>query len=109
MDGFKHVDLGDSHLNSKFIERVHRFCRENIHELREEQLKIECTGRIRYPRIKLVDMYFWHIAFELGARSNEVSARQRRPRSKGRPCLTQGRRTDDPRFRSITGTVLKSS
>ena len=74
IDGFKHAGLSYSYLNSKFVERVHCFCRENLRELREEQSAIERTGGIRYPLMKLLDMYFWQIGFELGTSADEVGA-----------------------------------
>lgn len=74
IDGFKHAGLSYSYLNSKFVERVHCFCRQNLRELREEQAEIERAGGIRYPLMKLLDMYFWQIGFELGTSADEVGA-----------------------------------
>jgi hypothetical protein len=74
IDGFKSVGLNYSRLNSKFVGRIHCFCRENLRELREEQTEIERAGGIRYPLMKLLDMYFWQSGFERGARSNEAGA-----------------------------------
>jgi hypothetical protein len=66
IDGFKIAGFSYSYLNSKFVERVLQFCRDNLPELREEQERIERIGGIRYPLMKLVDMYFWQIGSERG-------------------------------------------
>jgi hypothetical protein len=80
--GFKNAGLSYSHLNSKFVQRVHRFCRANFCELRDEQAVIERTGGIRYPLMKLVDMYFWQIGSELGDSSAEAGTKPFRLRDK---------------------------
>jgi hypothetical protein len=41
-----------------------RFCTDCGDALRAEQERIEKIARIRYPRMKLVDMYFWEIGYE---------------------------------------------
>jgi hypothetical protein len=64
IDGFKSAGLSYSSLNAKFVERVLRFCKDNLREFREEQQRIEQIGGMRYPLMKLVDMYFWQIGFE---------------------------------------------
>jgi hypothetical protein len=66
IDGFKSAHFRYSYLNAKFLERILKFCRDNLSELREEQESIERTGGMRYPLMKLADMYFWQIGFELG-------------------------------------------
>jgi hypothetical protein len=65
VDGFKRVGLPYSYLNRAFVYRVLKFCREHLGEFRGEQEKIEREGIIRYPLMKLVDMCFWQIGFEL--------------------------------------------
>ena len=65
IDGFMSAGFSYSYLNAKLVERVLHFCRDNLHELREEQGRIARLGGIRYPLMKLVDMYFWQIGFEL--------------------------------------------
>ncbi len=65
IDGFKSAGLRYSYLNTNFIERVLHFCRTNFREFREEQENIERIGGMRYPLMKLVDMYFWQTGFEL--------------------------------------------
>ena len=65
IDGFKTASFRYSYLNAKFVERVLHFCGGNLPELREVQERIERAGGMRYPVMKLVDMYFWQIGFEL--------------------------------------------
>src|SRR5713101_3400306 len=73
---FKSAGFEYSYLNVKFIERVLRFARENLEELCKEQDRIERSGGIRYPIMKLVDMCFWQMGFELepGAASVDGAA-----------------------------------
>jgi hypothetical protein len=73
IDGFKTAGFSYSRLSSKFIERILQFSRANLLELREEQARIERVGGIRYPLMKLVDMYFWQIGFELGSGAIDVA------------------------------------
>jgi hypothetical protein len=72
IDGFKSAGLSYSCLNAKFIERVLHFCRDNLAELCDEQKGIEHVGGIRYPLMKLVDMYFWQIGFERSRNAVDV-------------------------------------
>jgi hypothetical protein len=74
IDGFKTVGLSYSYLNANFIGRVLNFCRDNLAELCSEQDAIERRGGMRYPLMKLVDMYFWQIGFERS--KNTVEALQ---------------------------------
>jgi hypothetical protein len=62
-DGFKRTGFQYSHLNAAFIERVLWFCKANFVALREEQQRIETVGGMRYPLMKLIDMYFWQIGY----------------------------------------------
>jgi hypothetical protein len=41
------------------------FCRDHRAEFQHEQARIERDSGIRYPLMKLVDMYFWEIGYEL--------------------------------------------
>lgn len=70
INGFKSANFRYSYLNAEFIGRVLRFCRDHRSELRGEQESIERIGGMRYPFMKLVDMYFWQIGFERSNRSN---------------------------------------
>jgi hypothetical protein len=64
IDGFKTAGFSYSRVTSKFVEQILKFARLNFLELCEEQERIEGIGGIRYPLMKLVDMYFWQIGFE---------------------------------------------
>jgi hypothetical protein len=46
---------------------VLRFCRDNVRELQNEQIRIEKSSGVTYPLMKLVDMYFWQVAYEADA------------------------------------------
>ncbi len=48
---------------SSFLLRVLCFSKANFAALREEQQIIETVGGMRYPLMKLIDMYFWQIGF----------------------------------------------
>lgn len=65
IDGFKNASFRYSYLNAKFVERILRFCKDNLRELREEQGQIKRLGGMSYPLMKLVDMYFWQTGYEL--------------------------------------------
>ena len=62
--GFEHEGLRYSGLNDKFVERVLNFCRPRLDDLHREQANIEESSGIRYPLMKLVDMYFHQIGSE---------------------------------------------
>jgi hypothetical protein len=62
--GFKSAGFQYSYINAKFIERVLHFCKDYFGELRDEQQIIEKTSGVRYPLMKLIDMYFWQIGIE---------------------------------------------
>jgi hypothetical protein len=64
IDGFKSSGLSYSYLNGNFIERLLQFCRNNLTDLRSEQMRIAQSNYVRYPLMKLVDMYFWELGFE---------------------------------------------
>jgi len=68
IDGFKSAGLKYSSLNAAFIERLLGFCAHHLTELRVEQGAIERAGGLRYPLMKLVDIYFWQIGFELASK-----------------------------------------
>jgi hypothetical protein len=64
IDGFKSEGLRCSYLNEKFIWRLLNFCGDNLAQLHNEQHAIERVGGVRYPLMKLIDMYFWQIGYE---------------------------------------------
>jgi hypothetical protein len=68
IDGFKKSGQKYSYLNARFVERVVGFCTERGSELRKEQARIEQLAGMRYPLMKLVDMYFWQIGYDAASR-----------------------------------------
>ncbi len=64
--GFKKAGFNYSSLNKPFVERVLDFCNDSVVELRKEQARIEGAGSVRYPLMKLVDMYFWQMGSDAG-------------------------------------------
>jgi|ERR1035437_49086 hypothetical protein len=73
-----HLELRYSQFDSNFLCRVFRFCRQYKEAFREAQEDIAKSSGIRYPLMKLADMYFWNIGFSLSAKkkageiSNEI-------------------------------------
>ena len=67
IDGFKKSGNRYSYLNAPFVERILRFCTEHGSALRAEQSRIESAAGMRYPLMKLADMYFWQIGYESAA------------------------------------------
>ncbi len=64
--GYKHAGSGvPIRLNSAFMQEILRFCREHLDEFQAEQARIEEAYGVRYPLMKLVDMYFHQIGLEL--------------------------------------------
>lgn len=63
VEGFKHSGRRYSKLNSRFVERIIEFCTVNSIELRKQQASILKNGGMRYPLMKLADMYFWETGF----------------------------------------------
>ncbi len=64
VEGLKSAGLRYTRLDTRFIERIRRFCHENVAALRVEQRRIETRSGIHYPLMKLVNMYFWQIGSE---------------------------------------------
>lgn len=64
IDGFKKAGNRYSYLNGIFVKRVILFCAEFSGRLRAEQDRIERVSGIRYPLMKLADMYYWEIGYE---------------------------------------------
>ncbi|QDU21712.1 hypothetical protein [Urbifossiella limnaea] len=63
--GFKGDGNSYSVLNAAFVDRLLLFSRDNAADLQCEQDRIEMQGGLRYPVMKLVDMYFWQRGREL--------------------------------------------
>ncbi len=59
LTGFMKEGYSYSYVNAKFVDRVLSWCRLNLLELQSEQAAIERQRGIRYPLMKLVDMYFY--------------------------------------------------
>jgi hypothetical protein len=62
--GFRKSGRSYWKLNRQFIERIVDFCNECAGELRAEQVRIEAAGNVRYPLMKLADMYFWQVGYD---------------------------------------------
>lgn len=62
--GFKSTGRPYSAFNRQFIVRVFDFCRSNLSGLRSAQAAVERTVGIRYPLMKLVDMYFFQTGLD---------------------------------------------
>ncbi len=63
-EGFKQTGFHYSWLNSKFVDRILHFCCENASILRAEQARIEAHSGIKYPVMKLADMYFFQVGYD---------------------------------------------
>ena len=66
VDGLKSAGFKYSRLNAKLVALVLDFCQKHLRELCDEQTRIERSGGMHYPLMKLVDMYFWQIGYERG-------------------------------------------
>jgi hypothetical protein len=64
IDRFKSQGFKYSYLDDKFVECVRAYCHTNLADLRREQAHIEERSGMRYPLMKVVDMYFWQIGYE---------------------------------------------
>ena len=65
MLGFRHSGLPYSQFGLRFLRRVFRFYRDHAGTLQDTQSALAQQGGIRYPMMKLIDMYFWEIGFTL--------------------------------------------
>jgi|ERR1051326_165370 hypothetical protein len=63
--GLRHAGLRYSRFSATFLREVFRFCREHRDTFCETQEVIAQRSEIRYPLMKLVDMYFWKLGFDL--------------------------------------------
>jgi hypothetical protein len=62
--GFRSCGFRYSSPNAIFVGEVFRFCRNHLSELREAQGWIESQYGLRYPFMKIMDMYFWQTGFD---------------------------------------------
>jgi hypothetical protein len=67
-DGFKARGYSYSKVNRQFVERMLAFCSDCRDTLRTEQTRIQDGSGLHYPLMKLADMYFWEIGYEMDAR-----------------------------------------
>lgn len=67
--GLKDAGFRYTALNPQFGKQILEWCTRFSDTLREEQLRIEKINGVRYPLMKLVDMYFWQIGFEISERA----------------------------------------
>ena len=65
IQGFRARGSPYSCLNRSFVDRILRFGIDNRLELAALQAMIIDRGGLRYPLMKLVDMHFWQIGFDL--------------------------------------------
>ena len=67
-EGYKHCGFSPpSRLTPTFIQEILQFCLNHLSDLQTEQSRIEHAYGMRYPLMKLVDMYFHQIGLELEA------------------------------------------
>ena len=70
--GFRTEGFQFSYLNAHFVDRILHYCIAHRLELAEQQATITARGGLEYPLMKLVDMHFWQIGYEM----NQSSARR---------------------------------
>ena len=66
IDGFKAAGFSYSYLNAKFVTRLSQIAARNLLGLRTAQSGIASATGVRYPLMKLLDMYFWQLGYERG-------------------------------------------
>lgn len=64
INGFRQEELPYAQLDPPFIQTLLDFSLKNLAELRTVQADIEEKSGLRYPLMKLVDMYFRRVGFE---------------------------------------------
>ena len=63
--GFRSKGYRFTRFGKEFIAEVLRFCRLERAELSAAEAKLQRESKVRYPIMKLVDMYFWQLGFDL--------------------------------------------
>ncbi|MCF6276651.1 MAG: hypothetical protein L3J07_02255 [Candidatus Magasanikbacteria bacterium] len=63
-DGLKEEEIKPLSFTKKSINEIIKFYKENKVEFDKAQKSIKNIGKINYPIMKLIDMYFWQIGFE---------------------------------------------
>lgn len=71
ISGFRSKGLGYSYLSAKLVKKLLDFSLEHLAELQREQTDIREHSGAHYPLMKLVDMYFWQIGYELRDQSKD--------------------------------------
>jgi hypothetical protein len=66
IDGFKAAGQSYSSLNVRFVTRLSQIAARNLPGLRKAQDQIVSSTGVRYPLMKLLDMYFWQLGYECG-------------------------------------------
>jgi hypothetical protein len=69
IDGFKISGFSYSKLNVHFVNRILQFCFDHSDDLQSEQVRIETASGVKYPFMKLADMYFWQTGYEANMQS----------------------------------------
>jgi hypothetical protein len=64
IDGFKTAGQSFSSLNTNLVTRLSLIAARNLPELRTAQDQIASSTGVRYPLMKLLDMYFWQLGYE---------------------------------------------
>jgi hypothetical protein len=72
IDGFRRSGQQYSYVNAPFIKRMLGFCTTYAEELRQQQSRVGLDSGVKYPLMKLADMYFWQIGFEAAGEPAEV-------------------------------------
>jgi hypothetical protein len=51
---------------------MHSYCRANLAEFQEAEVNIELHSGVRYPLMKLIDMYLWEIGYDQTLRTSSL-------------------------------------
>ena len=73
IDGIRNKGLSYSGLKTKNFSSVVKFYNENRNSFLHAKSEILKRSSILYPPMKLVDMYFWEIGYELDKKSSNVA------------------------------------
>jgi hypothetical protein len=70
--GFRHItELPEPRLSKNFLNEVLSFYQKHPEEFADAQSRISKLGGIRYPIMKLIDMYFWETGFMLDPKGTD--------------------------------------
>lgn len=62
--GLQSCNVKQTNYNSNSLLRLAQFYNQNIHEFEEFRNKVS-QGRIEYPPMKIIDMCFWQLGYEI--------------------------------------------